>query len=261
MCYDISFTVNIKELEDYFPGLVYDHQIKMDFAPLDHIQGVSIFPEHPIIYTNRQDFKLHIRRMEWSAIEYNATTEPDMAKRNGMLNIRSERVLDDPNSYWFKIRNRRCLIPVSGIYEHRAVRGWKKKVPYLVRPKDQSVFFLPGLYSVAELPDKSTGEMIKRWTFALMTRAANNVMKHIHNDGDHKWRMPVFLPLEMAKEFISEELTVERYRQILAYEMPSEELYYHPVFTIRSPKLRPDNKMKHEYWDWEKLPALGEMNP
>lgn len=74
-------------------------------------------------------------------------------------------------------------------------------------------------------------------------------------------RMPLFLPLEMSKEWLSENLTPERYKEILDFEMPSEELQYHPVFTIRSPKPRPDNKMKNEFWEWEKLPALGEMNP
>ena len=44
-------------------------------------------------------------------------------------------------------------------------------------------------------------------------------------------------------------------------EMPSGALSYHPIFTIRSPKERPDGKPKNEYWEWEKLPALGEANP
>lgn len=74
-------------------------------------------------------------------------------------------------------------------------------------------------------------------------------------------RMPLFLPFEMSKEFLSEDLTEERYRQILAYEIPSEDLKYHPVFTIRSSKLRTDDKAKSEYWEWEKLPELGGGNP
>jgi putative SOS response-associated peptidase YedK len=179
-----------------------------------------------------------------------------------MLNIRSERVLDDPKSYWYKIRNRRCLMPVTGIYEHREVKGWKKKVPYLVKPLDQQkVFFLPGLYSVAELPDKETGEIFTRHTFALMTRPANSLMRNIHNSGDNRHRMPLFLPFEMSRAFLSEDLTPDDYKEILSYEMKSEELYCHPVYTIRTPQLRADGKSKHEHWPWEKLPALGELNP
>jgi hypothetical protein len=38
--------------------------------------------------------------------------------------------------------------------------------------------------------------------------------------------------------------------------MPSEELDYKTVYTIRSPKLRPDNRAKNEYYQWENLPEL-----
>jgi putative SOS response-associated peptidase YedK len=262
MCYDISFTVNITELADYFPDLVFDEQMQLQFGPVDHIQGVSVFAKHPIIYMHRQEMKPHARLMEWSCIEFYAKTEPDFKKRNGMLNIRAERILDDPKSYWNKIRNRRCLIPVTGIYEHREVVGWKKKVPYIVHPKDQPViFFLPGLYSVAELPDKETGEMIRRYTFGLITRAANSLMRNIHNSGENRHRMPLFLPLQMSKEFLSEELSDDRYRELLNYEMASEALEADPVNTIRTPKPRPDGKGKHEHWDWEDLPELGMKNP
>jgi putative SOS response-associated peptidase YedK len=257
MCYDISFTVNIPEIGEYFPELVNDLQSELNFGPVDHIQGVSVFGKHPIIYVNRDDMKLHMGEMEWSCIEFYAREEPDMKKRNGMLNIRSERILGDPKSYWYKIRNRRCLIPVSGIYEHRAIRGWKKKVPYLVKPSDQTIFFLPGLYSVVELPDTSTGEMVKRYTFGLITRAANQLMTHIHNDGDNKGRMPLFLPLEMSKKFVGEELNEQEYQEILNFEMGSEELLARPVYTIRTGKPRPDGKAKTEAWDWELLPPLG----
>jgi len=205
---------------------------------------------------------MHCKMMEWGCIEFYAREEPDWKRRNFMLNIRSERVLDDPKSYWHKIKDRRCLIPVTGIYEHRAVKGWKKKVPYIIKPEGQQhIFFLPGLYSVAELPDKETGEMVKRWTFGLMTRHANETMRNIHNDGENKWRMPLFLPFELSKEFLANDLNNNRYREILNYEIPSTELVAQPTWTIRTPKPRPDEKRKHEYWEWEKLPALGEGNP
>jgi putative SOS response-associated peptidase YedK len=262
MCYDISFTVNISELADYFPGLIFDDQVELQFGPMDHIQGVSVFAKHPIIYINRHDMQTHVKPMEWSCIEYYAKTEPDFKKRNGMLNIRAERILGDPKSYWNKIKNRRCLIPVTGIYEHREVVGWKNKVPYIVKPADQpGIFFLPGLYSVAELPDKETGELIKRYTFGLITRAANSLMKNIHNSGENRHRMPLFLPLNMSKEFLSDDLSDDRYRELLDYEIASDALEYFPVNTIRTPKQRPDGKGKHEYWSWDNLPELGEKNP
>ena len=261
MCYDISFEVSMRQLSDYFPDLIFDQQIEMGFTPFDHVQGVSVFREHPIIYINRDDFQVHCKLMQWGVVEFYRKEIPDWKKRNGMLNIRAERILDDPKSYWYKIKGRRCLIPVSGIFEHRGIKGWKKKVPYWVKPRDQQVFFLPGLYSKAEILDKDTGEITELWSFGMITRAANSVMAKIHNSGENIHRMPLFLPLEQSKEFLSEALTSERYGQLLSFEMPSENLDYHPVFTIRTPKERPDGKPKSEYWEWEKLPALGEANP
>jgi hypothetical protein len=65
----------------------------------------------------------------------------------------------------------------------------------------------------------------------------------------------------MLMEFVSNNLTDDRYRQILAYEMPPEALDYWPVWTIRTSKPRPDGKDKTEYFEWPKLPPLGEGNP
>lgn len=255
MCYDISFSVHINQLSDYFPDLVFDAQINFDFdaTPGAHIVGHS-YSEHPIIYRHQEDKQLHCRPMEWGCIPFYVKEEKTfLRQRASMLNARSERVLDDKTSYWYKIRNRRCLIPVNGIYEHRAIKGWKKKVPYYIGLAAQPMFFLPGLYSVAELPDTSTGEMIKRWTYTIITRGANTVMEQIHNDGDNRGRMPLFLPFELSNKWLSDNLSEEDYRAILAFEMPAEELNYWPVFTIRSAKSRPDDKLKNEPWEWEKL--------
>ena len=261
MCYDIAFTVKIAQLTDYFPDLVFDSQIDIDFDAAVHIIGHS-YGQHPIIYRHRDDQQLHCRLMEWGVIPFYVKDEAKfLRQRATMLNARSERILGDDKSYWYKIRNRRCLIPVSGIYEHRAVKGWKKKVPYFIKLKEQPMFFIPGLYSVAELPDLETGEMIQRYTYTLITRNANEVMRQIHNDGDNKGRMPLLLPFELSREFLQDDLSAERYQEILDFELPSEALDYWPVFTIRSPKSRPDDKPKNEYWEWEKLPELGTANP
>lgn len=256
MCYDVALKADVRTLLGFFPDLIFDFDPEHDFIPSAHIQGISLFPPHPIVYVNRSDMKIHCKMMEWSCIEYYAKQEPDMKKRNGMLNIRSERILDDPNSYWYKIRNRRCLIPITGIYEHRGIAGWKKKVPYHVRPYNTNLFLLPGLYSVAELPDKETGEIVKRFTFGLIMRDANDIMKLIHNSGDNPYRMPLFIPFSVAEEWLSEDLSEQRYKEILSMEIPSEDLEYWPVDTIRTPKLRADNKEKNEPFEWPKLPEL-----
>jgi putative SOS response-associated peptidase YedK len=263
MCYDIAYSITLESIVDYFGELVFDDpQIEIEFTPMDHMQGVAIFGKHPIIYESRDDSKLHCKMMEWGIIRFFEKIEPAMLNRNKMLNIRSERILDDQTSYWYKIRNRRCIIPLSVTYEHRAIVGWKKKVPYAVRPKaDPYIFGVPGLYSVAEIADQKTGEMVKRWTFAMITRKANSLMRNIHNDGENRHRMPLFLPKEMLMEFVSNNLSEERLKEIISYEMPPDELEYWPVWTIRTSKPRPDGKCKTDYFEWPNLPPLGQGNP
>ena len=73
--------------------------------------------------------------------------------------------------------------------------------------------------------------------------------------------MPLFLSLELSKQWIELELSEDGYRKILGYEMPESNMNYIPVWTIRSSKPRPDGKLKTEYWEWSNLPALGEKNP
>ena len=255
MCYDISFTVKMKSLCDYFPDLIFDEQIEMNFEPV-HIVGHN-YAEHPIVYRNKGDELLHCRLMEWGCIPFFVKDEDAYKKQRAtMLNARSERILEDTKSYWYKIRNRRCLIPVSGFYEHREVKGLKKKVPYFIRLKEQQTFFLPGLYSVAELPDKDTGEIRKIYTYTLITRssASNGVMQQIHNSGDNKGRMPLMLPLILSEKWLTDDLTAEEYRDILNYEMTAEALVFHSVYTIRSPK--PDDKEKNVIYKWENVPEI-----
>ena len=252
MCYDVSFTVDIKELPDYFPDLIMDGQVEMAFDGT-HIIG-HLYQQHPVIYRSRDDQQLHIRMMEWGCVPY-YVKDLDQFKRQraSMLNARSERILDDSKSYWHKIRNRRCLVPLNGFYEHRKVAGFKNKIPYYITLNNQSLFFLPALYSVAGVVDKETGELVNTWSYSLITRAANSLMKEIHNDGENRGRMPLLLPFELAKQWVDDTLSVEQYKAILDFEMPSRELGHLPVFSIRTSRLRPDDKAKNEYYEWEGL--------
>ena len=257
MCYDISFTKTLKELSDYFPDLVEEDQVKINFDQSIHIVGHA-YGLHPIIYRPKEAQQPHLKLMEWGCIPYYVKDPASFTRQRAtMLNARSERILDDNKSYWNKIRNRRCLIPVSAFYEHRKVDGLKKKVPYIISIKDQPVFFIPGLYSVVKFPDNQ-GEMQEQWTFTLITRNANKLMAQIHNDGENTERMPLLLPLNLSKKWLSEELEESAYREILNYEMPSANLNYHTVYTIRTTKPRPDGKAKNESFDWGNVPAIEE---
>jgi len=81
-------------------------------------------------------------------------------------------------------------------------------------------------------------------------------MRGIHNDGANKGRMPLILPFDLSKKRVEEELSLDDYKDILNFEMPSEELNYLHVYSIRTNEMRPDNKRRNGYYQWEQLLEL-----
>jgi len=258
MCYDISFKVQLEEIKDYFPEIEIDEQLKFSWPQYEHVQGPELFPKVPIVFHDKKDNKLRLRLMEWGVIRQFEKEEPLTKNRNFNLNIMSEKIFDS-KSYWYKIRNNRCLVPLTGTFEHRGIQGLVKKVPYLIKPKDQKVFFMPGLYTSPVIVDKSTGEAVTRYTWGMITRepVINTVMRQIHNSSERGFRMAHYVPLELAKEFVSADLSEDQYKTLLYYEMPKEDLEYYTVDTIRGSKPRKDGKPKYEPFQWANLPPLG----
>lgn len=256
MCYDISYKITLDSIDEYFAGMIeIDPQIDIDFTTSIHILAQA-YKKHPIVVM--EDGGLKLKAFEWGVIaDYMNTPEKLMKMRNSMCNARSEKIVGDNSSYWSKIRHKRCLIPVNGIFEHREIAGWKHKVPYYVRLKDRPMFCLAGLYNYPNRPTNiETGEVVG--TFTVITRAANEVMRLIHNAGDNANRMPLFLPKDLEAEWLDPNLTDEGIQQILDYEMPAENLEYRTVWTIRSNKPHPNGGQKTDAYDWEKMPPLGQ---
>ena len=255
MCYDISYRITLQSIEDYFGDIEIDAQLDIDFDVSIHILAQA-YKKHPIVIFENGKYKL--KAFEWGVIaNYMDSPEKIKKMRNSMCNARSEKIIGDKKSYWHRIRNKRCLIPVNGIYEHREIKGWKNKVPYYVQLKDRNMFCIPGLYAYPDRPSNiETGEV--HGTFTLITREANAVMKQIHNSGDQAFRMPLFLPKELELKWLQPGLSDEEITEILNFEMPSESLDYNPVYTIRSTKPRPDEKTKTDRYDWPNLPPLGQ---
>lgn len=256
MCLDISFYSALQLIDDYFPDLVHDGEINFDLDMGIHFMALG-HNRYPVITFEGDHY--HRKHFEWGIIaEYMDTPEKVKAMRKSMVNARSEKILEDNRSFWNRIRSKRCLIPVTGIYEHREIRGWKKKIPYHIQLKDHRMFCLPGLYHYnTKLPsDPETGEV--RGMFTLITRAGNDVMRQIHNGGNNAFRMPLFLPKELEREWLKPGLTDEEMASLLAFEMPSDQIVYNPVFSIRGRTPRPDGKPKNEPYAFPNLPPLGE---
>ena len=258
MCLDISFYSALDLIDQHFPELTHDGEINFDLALGEHFMALGHGRWPTIIF---QDGKYHRKYFEWGIIaEYMDTPEKIKAMRKSMVNARSEKILEDKRSFWHRIRKTRCLVPVTGIYEHREIAGWKNKVPYHISLKGRDMFSLPGLYHYnTKMPsDPETGEM--RGMFTLITRAANGVMRQIHNGGPNAHRMPLFLPEDLERQWLDPNLGDEGIAKILGYEMPSDQIVYDPVFSIRGRSPRPDGMPKNAHYEWAGLPEVEIIN-
>lgn len=259
MCLDISFYSSLELIDSYFPGLVHDGEIDFDLDMGVHVMAMG-HKRYPVI-TLEAGGNYHRKLFEWGVIaEYMNTPEKIKTQRKLMVNARSEKMIGEKKSFWYRIRKKRCLIPVTAIYEHREVKGWEKKIAYHIQLKDRTMFCIPGLYHFnMNLPsDVETGEV--RGMFTMVTRPATGVMKQIHNSGENAFRMPLFLPKELELKWLDPNLTDEELGQLANYEMPSEELSYYTVESIRSRTPRADGKRKNEPFNFPGLPPLGNDN-
>ena len=209
MCYDISFESNMKTLGEYM--LTLNTAAGHDFADREHIMAQA-YSKHPVIVN--EDGQLNVDMFEWGLIPaYMNTPEKIKKGRSFMCNAQSEKIIHDTKSYWHRIRKNRCLIPVTGIFEHRQVEGFKKMVPYYVHLKDRNIFCIPGLYNIGK-DDKGQ----QTGTFTLITRGANSVMEKIHNHGDRSGRMPMFTKdRAMELRWLDPDLTDKGIDDILDY--------------------------------------------
>jgi putative SOS response-associated peptidase YedK len=92
-------------------------------------------------------------------------------------------------------RLRRCILPVDGFYEWKAIKGQPAKQPYAIAMKDGSPFGIAGVWENWKVP--AAGEWIR--TFAVITTGANELVAVIHD------RMPAILAPEDYTRWLSDE--------------------------------------------------------
>jgi hypothetical protein len=116
----------------------------------------------------------------------------DVAPNGYAINATAERVASAPmfkNAY----AKRRCLVPVNGFFEWKAVKGQKVKQPYAIAMTDDSPFALAGIWKNWKHP--LSGEWLR--TFCIITTTANDLAGRIHD------RMPVIIPPESYDRWLA----------------------------------------------------------
>jgi putative SOS response-associated peptidase YedK len=112
---------------------------------------------------------------------------------------------------------RRCIVPVDGFFEWRAITGARPKQPYAIAMKDSSPFGLAGIWENWRNPN--TGEWER--TFAIITVRSNELITQIHD------RMPAIL----APQSYGRWLGLEPDPHALLITYPSELMTMWPIST------------------------------
>jgi putative SOS response-associated peptidase YedK len=112
---------------------------------------------------------------------------------------------------------RRCIVPVDGFFEWRAIKGVGRKQPYAIAMKDGSAFGLAGLWE--NWRHLNTGEWER--TFVIITVPSNELVGQIHN------RMPAILKPESYERWLG--LEPDPHDLLITY--PSEPMTMFPIST------------------------------
>ncbi|MCC8154525.1 MAG: SOS response-associated peptidase, partial [Tannerellaceae bacterium] len=165
-----------------------------------HINAFN-YPRYPIITADQE-----IQLFNWGLIPYWVKSEEDAKSiRSKTLNARAETLFTKP-SYKYSIRNKRCLIPVTGFFEWR--HEGKQKIPYYIHLKDEKIFSMAGIY--ASWHDTETNSSIL--SFSQITTEANPLMAWVHNS---KKRMPALIHREDEKIWLDPKLTQKEIEGLL----------------------------------------------
>jgi len=171
-------------------------------------QDLVVIRRHPKTGENEIDL------LRWGLIPYwvkeaNPKTKP--------INATAERVASAPmfkNAY----AKRRCLVPVNGFFEWKAIKGQKAKQPYAIAMADDSPFALAGIWENWKHPQ--TGEWLR--TFCIITTTPNELVGEIHD------RMPVIIPAESYDRWLA---NIEPDPRDMLVPFPSELMRMWPIST------------------------------
>jgi putative SOS response-associated peptidase YedK len=247
MCYFNSINLNAGDIIK-----ISNKEKKIDTATKSNITSGFEFTQWPIIKTDSISNGIKLEMTHWEFIPSWINTSKDLSisrEKFTTLNAKAENLLDS-RMYRDAAMKRRCLVLSSGFYEWRHYKpvGAKKEnaYPYFISVSGQHYFFMAGIHQ--PWTDKETGETID--SFAIVTTAANTLMSKVHNK---KKRMPCLLNESLASEWLKEDLSESRIKEIANFQFPDDHMQ---AYTIRKDfKIAVDPQEKFIY---PELPSLDQ---
>ena len=178
---------------------------RYNIAPSQDILAIRTAPE-----TGRPEWVM----LRWGLVPF-WSKEP--GGKRPLINARAEGIEAKP-SFRGPVRHRRCIVPASGFYEWG--RQGTGKQPYFVRPAENEVFSLAGIWDRWE---GKQGEVIE--SVAIITTSANELMQPIHD------RMPVILGKENVASWIAPQTELDKTLAMLK-PFPPERMVAYPVNSV-----------------------------
>jgi putative SOS response-associated peptidase YedK len=194
----------IVEGMDVRDGRVHNYPPRWNAAPSQELL---------VIRRNHKTGEVSLDPLRWGLIPY-WCKDPTGGRKS--INAKAETVARLP-TFREAYRKRRCILPVDGFFEWKAIKGRRAKQPYAVGMKDGSPFGIAGIWENWKEPNSS--EWIR--TFAIITTDANELVAEIHD------RMPVILPTSGYVRWLGEE---EDPRELMR-PFPSEAMRMWPIST------------------------------
>jgi putative SOS response-associated peptidase YedK len=238
MCVDIGYTASLGP--NGLPQKVKGVKIRKEYSDADRDQPHLQAHAWPACWTLIQrEQQPEVMPMRWGLVADFMIDRPDQFQKygNSFFNARSERILD-PASAWFPYIAHRCLLIADGVYEHQKVKGRTRKMPWYIRLQSEEPMLIPALYNP------------RTETFAILTREGNELFRTIHNDGVNKHRMPMLAEPTEAIEWIDPQLTTQKIEKFIGFELSTDCLKAHTVYSIRGHSARPDGKEINEPFGW-----------
>ncbi|MEM6879313.1 MAG: SOS response-associated peptidase [Bacteroidota bacterium] len=172
MCGRYSIVIDEDKLRKQF-----GESLQLPFGQTALPKNYNVAPtQNGLVLTDEAPDRLSLFR--WGLVPFWAK---DLKIGSRMINARSEGIADKP-AFRQSIRKRRCLVIADSFYEWK--RLGKDKQPYRIRPADDSLLVMAGIWEVWRGANK---EEESTYTYSIITGAPNSEMQPLHD------RMPMLL--------------------------------------------------------------------
>ena len=192
-------------------------EVVTDLADPDY----NVTPRREVtVVLNTVEGERVIDRLRWGLVPRWAK---DKAIGDRLINARSETVKEKP-SFKSAYASRRCIIPVDGFYEWRAIDGQRTKQPVFIHANTGQPIAVAGIWESWRDPADGNDAIAPLRTCAILTTEANAMIEPIHN------RMPVILDEQDWDAWLGASTAMDELDALLA-PAPDDVVAWHEVST------------------------------